>query len=183
MKRIFLIFLCLTLLGTLCACRVRLIADPAQADTILQAQQEAQPPQEEEPQPPAQEEPEPPEQESEEEPPAEEPPPDTPPQPDETAQAEQPDTSVSVAQTGTAVYTEQVAAGVTVTYDPNGGDSATVSASVTPGQPYGAQPEAVRRGYAFVGWTAESRFCRKRSSPMCRRIRSMRTGSTETPRR
>ncbi len=58
MKRIFLIFLCLTLLGTLCACRVRLIADPAQADTILQAQQEAQPPQEEEPQPPAQEEPE-----------------------------------------------------------------------------------------------------------------------------
>ena len=35
MKRIFLIFLCLTLLGTLCACRVRLIADPAQADTIL----------------------------------------------------------------------------------------------------------------------------------------------------
>ena len=62
MKRIFLIFLCLTLLGTLCACRVRLIADPAQADTILQAQQEAQPPQEEEPQPPAQEEPEPPEQ-------------------------------------------------------------------------------------------------------------------------
>lgn len=51
MKRIFLIFLCLTLLGTLCACRVRLIADPAQADTILQAQQEAQPPQEEEPQP------------------------------------------------------------------------------------------------------------------------------------
>lgn len=73
MKRIFLIFLCLTLLGTLCACRVRLIADPAQADTILQAQQEAQPPQEEEPQPPAQEEPEPPEQESEEEPPAEEP--------------------------------------------------------------------------------------------------------------
>ena len=152
MKRIFLIFLCLTLLGTLCACRVRLIADPAQADTILQAQQEAQPPQEEEPQPPAQEEPEPPEQESEEEPPAEETPPDTPPQPDETAQAEQPDTSVSVAQTGTAVYTEQLAAGVTVTYDPNGGDSATVSASVTPGQPYGAQPEAVRRGYAFVGW-------------------------------
>ena len=62
MKRIFLIFLCLTLLGTLCACRVRLIADPAQADTILQAQQEAQPPQEEEPQPPAQEEPELPEQ-------------------------------------------------------------------------------------------------------------------------
>lgn len=53
MKRIFLIFLCLTLLGTLCACRVRLIADPTQADTILQAQQEAQPPQEEEPQPPA----------------------------------------------------------------------------------------------------------------------------------
>ena len=47
MKRIFLIFLCLTLLGTLCACRVRLIADLAQADTILQAQQEAQPPQEE----------------------------------------------------------------------------------------------------------------------------------------
>ena len=39
-----------------------------------------------------------------------------------------------------------------MTYDPNGGDSATVSASVTPGQPYGAQPEAVRRGYAFVGW-------------------------------
>ena len=152
MKRIFLIFLCLTLLGTLCACRVRLIADPAQADTILQAQQEAQPPQEEEPQPPAQEEPEPPEQESEEEPPAEQTPPDTPPQPDETAQAEQPDTSVSVAQTGTAVYTEQLAAGVTVTYDPNGGDSATVSASVTPGQPYGAQPEAVRRGYAFDGW-------------------------------
>ena len=152
MKRIFLIFLCMTLLGTLCACRVRLIADPAQADTILQAQQEAQPPQEEEPQPPAQEEPEPPEQESEEEPPAEETPPDTPPQPDETAQAEQPDTSVSVVQTGTAVYTEQLAAGVTVTYDPNGGDSPTVSASVTPGQPYGAQPEAVRRGYAFVGW-------------------------------
>ena len=44
--------------------------------------------------------------------------------------------------TGTAVYTEQLAAGVTVTYDPNGGDSATVSASVTPSQPYGAQPEA-----------------------------------------
>ena len=63
MKRIFLIFLCLTLLGTLCACRVRLIADPAQADTILQAQQEAQPPQEEEPQLPAQKESEPPEQE------------------------------------------------------------------------------------------------------------------------
>ena len=134
MKRIFLIFLCLTLLGTLCACRVRLIADPAQADTILQAQQEAQPPQEEEPQPPAQEEPEPPEQESEEASCGADPP-DTPPQPDETAQAEQPDTSVSVAQTGTAVYTEQLAAGVTVTYDPNGGDSATVSASVTPGQP------------------------------------------------
>ena len=57
-----------------------------------------------------------------------------------------------MAQTGTAVYTEQLAAGVTVTYDPNGGDSPTVSASVTPGQPYGAQPEAVRRGYAFVGW-------------------------------
>ena len=74
--------------------------------------------------------------------PAEEIQPDTPQQPDETAQAEQPDTSVSVAQAGTAVYTEQLAAGVTVTYDPNGGDSATVSASVTPGQPYGAQPEA-----------------------------------------
>lgn len=96
MKRIFLIFLCLTLLGTLCACRVRLIADPAQADTILQAQQEAQPPQEEEPQPPAQEEPEPPEQESEAGPPAEETPPDTPPQPDETAQAEQPDKAVLI---------------------------------------------------------------------------------------
>ena len=57
-----------------------------------------------------------------------------------------------MAQTGTAVYTEQLAAGVTVTYDPNGGDSAAVSASVTPGQPYGVQPEAVRRGYAFDGW-------------------------------
>ena len=185
MKRIFLIFLCLTLLGMLCACRVRLIADPAQADTILQAQQEAQPPQEEEPQPPAQEEPEPPEQESEEEPPAEETPPDTPPQPDETAQAEQPDTSVSVAQTGTAVYTEQLAAGVTVTYDPNGGDSATVSASVTPGQPYGVQPSGADMHLSAGGRcrTSESRFCRKQSFPMCRRIRSMRTGSTETPRR
>ena len=125
---------------------------PEAAAPKAEEKQEAEEPQEEEPQPPAQEEPEPPEQESEEEPPAEETPPDTPPQPDETAQAEQPDTSVSVAQTGTAVYTEQLAAGVTVTYDPNGGDSATVSASVTPGQPYGAQPEAVRRGYAFVGW-------------------------------
>ena len=33
----------MTLLGTLCACRVRLIADPAQADTILQAQQDDDP--------------------------------------------------------------------------------------------------------------------------------------------
>ena len=156
MKRFFLIFICLALLGTLCACRVRLIADPALADTILQEQQpeETQPPTQEETAPPEQEpeEDHPAEQEPEKEPPAEETPPDTPPQPDETAQAEEPDTSASVAQTGTAVYTEQLAAGVTVTYDPNGGDSTAVSASVTPGQPYGVQPEAVRRGYAFDGW-------------------------------
>ena len=188
MKRIFLIFLCLTLLGTLCACRVRLIADPAQADTILQAQQEAQPPQEEEPQPPAQEEPEPPEQESEAEPPAEETPPDTPPQPDETAQAEQPDTSVSVAQTGTAVYTEQLAAGVTVTYDPNGGDSATVSASVTPGQPYGAQPEANRscRKPYFPAQTTKlstriGRMIRWRSGPSRCKTRRSRSISANRP--
>lgn len=154
MKRFFLIFICLALLGTLCACRVRLIADPALADTILQEQQE---PQLEKPQSPIQETADPPETEPEEEPSAEnetppELPPDTPPQSDETAQSEQPDTSVSVAQVGTAVYTEQLAAGVTVTYDPNGGDSTAVSASVTPGQPYGVQPEAVRRGYAFDGW-------------------------------
>ena len=57
MKRIFLIFLCLTILGTLCACRVRLIADPALADTILQEQQpeETQPPTQEETAPPEQE--------------------------------------------------------------------------------------------------------------------------------
>lgn len=139
MKRILSVLLCLTLCGMLCACRVRLLTDPASADTVLEGQQTSAPQQESTPSP-TQERPEPEEQEK------------TADQSGQKEEEPQPDMPASLEQNGAAVYTDQPAAGITVTYDANGGDSAPVSASVTPGQPYGTQPEAVRRGYALDGW-------------------------------
>ena len=39
-----------------------------------------------------------------------------------------------------------------MTYDPNGGDSGALQTVVTPGEPYGPQPGAARRGHSLAGW-------------------------------
>ena len=43
-----------------------------------------------------------------------------------------------------------------VTFDANGGTTPTASKSVTYGEAYGALPEPVRSGYAFLGWFTEA---------------------------
>lgn len=62
----------------------------------------------------------------------------------------------SVRELGQEQVTGRPVIGVTVTYEPNGGDGSAVTASVEMGEPYGLQPETTRRGYAFDGWWTAS---------------------------
>ena len=155
MKKALLFILLLTMILTLAGCRVRVVDDPALADSVVQP--ETPPPEQPEtpepPQPP--EEPEPPQEpEMPQEPEVTEPEP--PQEPEETpadnALVSRPETVTTLSTTGPAAAETQAAAGVTVTYEPNGGDTAAVSTVVRTGEAYGVQPEAVRRGFSFAGW-------------------------------
>jgi len=137
--------LCLLALLLLTGCRTRTVSDPARAD-VVQLSTRPEPPAPE--QPPAETPPEP-DPEPEPEP---EPEPDPAPAPDEAAEESRPDLADSLTETGAPTLREERAAGVTVTYDANGGDSASVSTVVTPGEPYGRQPEPTRRAHSFIGW-------------------------------
>ncbi len=153
------------LLALLGGCRSRVLPAPEGADRViyeeLPQEELSQEPQPEDPPPPEEPEspPEPPEDESpppEEEAPPEPLPPepaddDPPAQPTET----QPDIPAQTGAIGAETFVREIVTGVTVTYDSNGGDSGTVKVSVTPGQPYGVQPEAVWRGHSFLGWFTE----------------------------
>ena len=141
----------------LTGCRTRIIANPERADTVLpppgrpQVEVPAAP---EDPTPPPEAEPQ---ERSEVEPAASPPPPpEEPPVEEEPtgepSEATKPQTADSLSQSGAALFREETAFDVTVTYDPNGGDTAVVRTVVRTGGTYGAQPEAVRRGYAFAGW-------------------------------
>lgn len=189
-KAVLLALILLLLPLTLAGCRTRTVADPDQADVVLQSADPA--PSEDPPTPsptpgPTTEptptpEPEPfpgPTPTPEAEPPAPEPvassAPSRPPvaqglsssgqtgsgpedssgtQPDipgNTGDA-RPGGPGDVSQSGNSQLQPETDFDVTVTYDPNGGDTPPVSTVVHTGEPYGVQPEAIRRGYAFAGW-------------------------------
>lgn len=123
---------------------------------------EENPPGEELPQEDPREEP-PEEPPIEDNPPAEEPPEDNPPEeplrddlPGEQERADalaaRPEIVDALSSSGAGLLEDTAENSVTVTYDANGGDTGAVSASVRAGEPYGVQPEAARRGYAFDGW-------------------------------
>lgn len=60
----------------------------------------------------------------------------------------------SVSDNSTGGYGGAAGTGITVTYDPNGGDGDAVVAIVHLGQAYGVQPSISRRGYTLNGfWT------------------------------
>jgi len=148
-KKIGMVFLALALLFTV-GCRVREISDPTLADAVIETvlpEPEAEEP-EESPEEQPEEEQEPP-QEPEEPPNSEEP---QEPEKDETAEEARPETAGTVSDAGTAMLSEEIDLGVSVTYDPNGGDGNAVSTIKELGSPYGPQPEAVRRGWRFEGW-------------------------------
>lgn len=144
MKRNVLIGLAL-LFVVLCGCRARLVDAPDRADEVVQtAQPQPMPTPTPEPSPAPPQEPAP-------EPTGVDEPPETAPTEDSPAPA-RPVHASSAGEPGPSELEEVPSLGVTVTYDPNGGDGSAVRAVVTPGEPYGLQPEAVRRGYSFDGW-------------------------------
>lgn len=134
------ILICLALLFVvLCGCRTRLVDAPDRADEVVET---AQPTPEPTPEPSPEPTPEPTE-------------PDEGPEPaptDSSPPPARPANVSSVSGLGQEQITQRPAIGVTVTYEPNGGDGPTVSTAVDVGEPYGLQPEAVRRGYSFDGW-------------------------------
>lgn len=136
-KRGILILAVLLLAAALTGCRVRTVADPALADVVRRVEAE-----------------EPERSETRELPP--EPEPETPPEPEETpaetAEESHPDEVTSLSETGAPQLRAAAAAGITVTYDPNGGDTEKVRTVVAFGGTYGPQPEARRRGYGLTGW-------------------------------
>lgn len=144
MKRNLLICLAL-LFVALCGCRARLLDAPERADEVVETAQ---------PTPTPTPTPEPtlePSQEPSPEPTQ----PDEPPEPVSTEGGGVPDRPANlsaVSGLGTGQLEEVTALGVTVTYNPNGGDGAPVSTVVNTGEPYGLQPEGARRGYSFDGW-------------------------------
>lgn len=161
MKKALLLAFALAAVLTLAGCRVRVVDDPALADTLIQPETpEPEPPQEPEetPEPVTPAAPAEPEPLQEPEPPQEpevtEPEPPQKPEeaPDDNAAVSRPETAVTLSSAGPAAAESQTAAGVTVTYDSNGGDTAPVSTVVRTGEAYGVQPEAVRRGFSFAGW-------------------------------
>ena len=136
--------LCLALGG----CRTRVVSEPETADTVLLAAQVPEP----EPAPAP-----PPEEPEETAPPEEEPPEETPEPPkedapDESAETSRPETVTGLEAAGQALLEEVTEADITVTYDPNGGDSPAQRTTVHFGQPYGVQPGCTRRGWALDGW-------------------------------
>lgn len=152
MKRLVPILLAaLALALALSGCRTRIVDDSVQADGIISTESPATPEPTAEPEP------------------SQTPEPTAEPSPD-TGSADDADESEETEPTATAsplpgdvsVITEgdgdqgtQAGAGVTVTYDSNGGDTPSVSTVVQPGGSYGAQPSATRRGYSFAGWWTE----------------------------
>ena len=153
-KRAMLFLLAVLALLLFAGCRTRTISNPDLADTVLQPQDTPMPPAESaEPPSPA---PEPPPPETQ--PPAsmETPPPSQPPlveeHPAENADDQRPDQAGAASEHGSTQLNVQTAVGLTVTYDPNGGDGGAVRTVVTAGEPYGIQPDITRRGYAFSGW-------------------------------
>lgn len=138
----------------LAGCRTRTISDPDLADTVLQPQATPTPPAESA-EPPSQP-PEPPPPETRPPEPLETPPPSQPPlveeHPADGADDRRPDQAGAASEHGSAQLNVQTAAGLTVTYDPNGGDGGAARTVVTAGEPYGVQPDVTRRGYAFSGW-------------------------------
>ena len=171
MKTRWLIVLLAALLA-LPGCRVRVLAQPDDADVVLLASSETQPT-------------EPPESEPAETEPPETAPPETDPteiteaqpteaeetdaaeaSPSQTAPGSSPsqpaapqnaaaggaDSAAQTAVPATEPQEEASPAAITVTYDPNGGESAVYLISVLQGDCYGAQPEAMRRGWRFDGW-------------------------------
>ena len=145
MKRNALIFLVLIFV-VLCGCRTRLIDDPEQADDVIIQSTQPEPIPAPTPEPTPEPAPAPT--------PGPADPDDSPEAPEQegvTAPA-QPVNLASVGNLGSSQLEEAPALGVTVTYDSNGGDSPLMSTVVTVGEPYGLQPEAVKRGYAFDGW-------------------------------
>lgn len=153
--------ICLALGG----CRTRVVSAPERADTVLLAARvpEIEPTPEPTPGPT----PPPPPPEPEETAPPEESPTENAPQEEtaepltenaqdaeaaESAELSRPETVTGLDAAGQALLEEQTETDITVTYDPNGGDSPVWRATVHPGEAYGVQPECVRRGYAPDGW-------------------------------
>ena len=142
-----LLLLCLALSG----CRTRIVSAPEMADTLLLAAQASEP----EPTPTPKATPTPEQAESappEEEPPEETPEPFTETAPAENAETSRPEAVAGLDAAGQALLEEVTETDITVTYDPNGGDSPAQRTTVHFGQPYGVQPACVRRGYALDGW-------------------------------
>lgn len=155
MKKAALALLLCALLVTLTACRTRILSEPAPAAPSPTVSEPSEPvePEPEPSEPPTPEEPdasEEPEPDVSNEPePEPEPLPPNDPEPPEETRPELPD---GITEAGTAVYEEKPALTLSVTYDPNGGQTPVLAAAVETGAPYGVQPEATRRGHAFLGW-------------------------------
>jgi uncharacterized repeat protein (TIGR02543 family) len=149
-RKLIPLLLALTLLS---GCRTRLIDDPTLADTVVY-EQAAPDPVEEPPDEPTDtaEDTEPPEESETVEQPEEALPPADTAESDPSAEAAQPTVADTLQETGVAALTETTAWDITVTYDPNGGESAVAYTVVHTGERYGAQPDATRRGFAFDGW-------------------------------
>ena len=135
-------------------CRTRIVSEPEAADTVLLAAQLPEPeptltPEAATPPPPEKpEESAPPEEEA----PEETPEPSTEPAPEESAGLSRPETVTGLDAAGQALLAEVTETDISVTYDPNGGDSPARRTTVHLGQPYGVQPECTRRGWALDGW-------------------------------
>lgn len=71
---------------------------------------------------------------------------------EEPQESAQPDKVSSLSPAGAQVIQEIAATGIRVSYDPNGGESPTLTTVVQPGGTYGPQPEATRHGHALAGW-------------------------------
>lgn len=143
-QKIWFLVALLVLVLALTGCRIRTVASPELADTVLHTweqspQEEPDRSNQEEPQEPEREEPEQPEEPGIEEPAQE-------------AETSRPEAVNLLSPRGAPQFQERTAIDLTVTYDANGGDAGPVSTVVRTGQPYGVQPETARRGYAFSGW-------------------------------
>lgn len=174
--------LCLAFL--LAGCRVRVVSDPDREDRVVGAVTPApasprrepspeplvEPPRESgepSPEPPRESmEPSPePSAEPPAEPPSEspepsqepaEPSPEPPTEPSEEAAEGRPETVAEVSDLGPETLGAEAALGVSVTFDPNGGEGGAIRATVRLGEPYGPLPAATRRGFRHLGWWSQS---------------------------